>query len=53
MSTRKTTTTSIHGSGEGFTFFDDHIGIPDLNETAITHIRVTYDAGSYIRSLAV
>lgn len=53
MSTRATTTTSLHGVSQGYESFDDHIGIPDLNKTAITHIVVTHDPGQYIRSLTV
>lgn len=52
MSTRNTTTTNVIGQPHG-TAFDDKVNIPDLNTTAITHIVVTYDDGSYIRSLTV
>lgn len=52
MSTRNTTTTSATGDPYG-TAWDDNVRIPDLKTTAITHIVLTYDDGSYIRSLTV
>lgn len=52
MSARHITTTSTVGQSCG-SAFDDQAGIPDFSKTAITHIVVTYDHGSYIRSLTV
>lgn len=53
MSAREPTTTSFSGESYG-SGFDDQVGIPDLNTTAITHIVVGYDdKDGYIRSLTV
>lgn len=49
-SARDMITTDPHGITAGEDF-DDKLGIPDLNKTAISRIEVTYD--SYIRSLTV
>lgn len=51
MSNRNITTTPVAGSAVCGTAFDDNIGIPDLNKTAICRIVVTYE--KYIRSLTV
>lgn len=52
MSTRNITTTAKHGSTGGAAF-DDKVGIPDLNKTAITHIALRYEPGGYIRAMTV